>query len=216
MGRSRANSPILVGTVTDVQTVRFGRYPYEEDGAVRDLEWFVLAKEDGKTLLITKDCIDYMQWSSWGESEGAWKACTMRAFLNDVFFQTAFTDEERAHIVPVENAADIRTHQSIDPAEWDVSDETVTDMVFVLDPHEADMYFANDEERRSFPTPYTVAKGGSEKNDWWLRTLTGRPRYSCPYATLVWPEGKISHYGFDCYFSEMVRPVIWVDDKVID
>ena len=195
-----------------MQTVRFGRYPYEEDGTLRELEWYVLARENGKALLITKDCIDNMRWSFWSDSEGGWKASGIRSFLNESFYPEAFNEEERSCILPVENAADIRTHEGKGPGEWDISAEKVTDHVFLLDPYQADIYFSGDEERRALPTPYAKAKGGSEKSDWWLRTLTGRPRQSCPYASLVWPEGKISHYGFDCCFDEMVRPVIWVKD----
>lgn len=215
LGKVTAKGLIRVGTVTAMRTVRFGRYPYEEDGAVRELEWCVLTREEGKTLLITKDCIDYMKWSTWGEFEEAWKVSSIRSFLNDDFCSVAFTDEERSHIIPTANSVDIRTHEEVDPAKWVICEETVMDRVFLLDPYQADTYFANDEERRSLPTPYTRAKGGSERDDWWLRTLTGRPLYACPYASLVWPEGKISHYGFDCYFEEMIRPVVWVDDAAL-
>ncbi len=199
-----------------MQTVRFGRYPQEADGSVKDLEWYVLTKEKDRALLVTKDCIDFMHWAYWDESKDGWKKSSIRRFLNEDFLSSAFHKEERDLILPETNPADIRTHQKATPTDWEISEEKVTDQVFLLDPYQADIYFLNDEQRRALPTAYVLSKGGNEKKDWWLRTLTFRPDYSVPYATLVWPEGKISHYGFDCIFEEMVRPVIWVKESVLD
>ena len=194
-------------------TVTFGRYPYEEDGTERELTWRILTKEGGKALLITEDCIDYMRWSL--EYKEGWGASEVRAFLNGEFLSKAFTDEERSHINPVENASKIITREETDPEKWFVSEEKVEDHVFLLDPVQARKYFRDDADRISRPTPYARKKGATDKSDWWLSTTTHRPYASFPYITLVWPEGKVSDYGFNSDFDEMVRPAVWVDESIL-
>ena len=89
------------------ETIRFGRYLFEEDGTMAPIEWNVIAEREtpaGKQkLLWSKYILDAAQfdeslfspeyngsgcYSSW------WARSTLREWLNCAFYNIAFTKEE--------------------------------------------------------------------------------------------------------------------------
>ena len=88
---SKKYSILLKAGVGD--TVRFGTY--EQDNKTSNgqekIEWLVLAKKDGKILVVSKYVLDFKQYNSdWVTS--TWESCTLRKWMNGTFLKNAFTE----------------------------------------------------------------------------------------------------------------------------
>ena len=57
----------------------------------------MLAIEDGKALIISEYGLDAMRYNT-DVVDITWEECTLRGWLNDDFYNTAFTEEEQARI----------------------------------------------------------------------------------------------------------------------
>ena len=83
-------------------TVVFGAY--EQDAVningKEDIEWIVLSKENGRMLLLSKYALDSLSYNK-DYVDITWENCTLRKWLNEVFYKEAFTDRERNMICNV-------------------------------------------------------------------------------------------------------------------
>ncbi|MCQ2453397.1 MAG: hypothetical protein MJ136_02295 [Clostridia bacterium] len=72
-------------------SITFGRYTQTAEGRdITPLEWQVLAVDNGKALLITRDIIDCLPYN--GAYEAAdWEHSLLRYLLNGSFLDVAFT-----------------------------------------------------------------------------------------------------------------------------
>lgn len=77
----------------------FGRYPKDCEWQVAPLEWLSIDEDDDSMLLITKDVIDCRPIDS-SQHKTTWEDCELRSWLNGGFLDSAFTDEERALLLP--------------------------------------------------------------------------------------------------------------------
>jgi hypothetical protein len=106
-------------------------------------DWRVLAVEDGKALLISEDIIDLRAYNQGSDvdTETSWADCTLRAWLNNDFFNGAFSAQEKALVVEttVVTPENSRHGTSGGP-------DTV-DNVFLLSIQEAQSYFSSDADR---------------------------------------------------------------------
>ena len=84
---------------------------FEQDGdetnGAEPIEWQVLAEEDGKKLLLSKYILMPLGNMMYDEFPGdgvnyTWKECGIRTYLNGEFYESAFTDAERALIAETE------------------------------------------------------------------------------------------------------------------
>ena len=80
--------------------IAFGHYEQDNDfrNGMEDLEWVVLDVEDGKALLITKYVIDKIRYNEEYE-EVTWETCSLRQWLNEVFYNNAFSSKEQSFIL---------------------------------------------------------------------------------------------------------------------
>lgn len=172
-------------------TVRFGRYDQDGDPSnVESIEWQVLKKENGRTLVISRYALDAMAYNS-ERTDVAWADSSLRKWLAESFYSEAFTDEEREFIAETENG------------------ENVTDKLFVLSVSEADECFEHASWRANLPTDTAKANGArvEDRNTcwWWLRNDN-----SSDYAPYVNFDGNIvSEFAVD-YAKVAVRPAMWV------
>ena len=82
---------------------------FEQDGdtanGAEPIEWMVLAEENGKKLLLSRYILmsigDMMKFPGDGVNY-TWKECGIREYLNGDFYESAFTEEERAQITETE------------------------------------------------------------------------------------------------------------------
>ena len=58
-------------------------------------EQLVLAKKDGKALLLSKYGLD-CQKNNTNFAKVTWETCTLRKWLNNEFFITAFSEKEKS------------------------------------------------------------------------------------------------------------------------
>lgn len=74
---------------------------YEQDNNYANgqepIEWIVLSRGVNTFTLLSKYCLDYQPYNTRQESV-TWAQCTLRNWLNDTFFNTAFSDAEQTVI----------------------------------------------------------------------------------------------------------------------
>ena len=195
--------PLRVG-----DNITFGQY--EQDGDLTNgaeaIEWQVLAVEDGRALVISKYGLDAKPYNE-KEVSVTWETCTLRAWLNGEFYNSAFSSEEKLWIRQV-------TVKNSDNPTWGTKGgNDTTDRIFLLSIEEAERYFANDEARKCRPTTYAKNNGLNvyEKTGiawWWLRS----PGIIDSVAASVGTSGYVGTHGNYVYSSDTAaRPAFWLD-----
>lgn len=192
--------------------IKFGKY--EQDNNIsngkENIEWLVLAKENGKVLLISDKALDCKPYNT-NDEDVTWETCSLRAWLNDDFLKEAFNAKEQAKILTAKISADANSGFDTDPG------KETKDKVFLLSVKEANKYFNDDNERACIPTDYAKEHGAYTstifvKNDmntcgWWLRS----PGNEQNKATTVIGDGSIdSYYNRVNKDNVSVRPAIWI------
>ena len=175
--------PTLAEAVVPGDTIAFGRYEQDNDATngPEAITWKVLACESDTALLISERVLDYLPYDTNGAAR--WDTSSLRAELNGTFYDSAFSDEEKA----------VMTTSSAEPYDNPVTgvqdDSAATeDMVFIPGLKQANDYFQDALARVTWGTAYAVAHareqasalgetlaedfGGSAKpgTDWLLRT----------------------------------------------
>ena len=79
--------------------VRYGHYEQDNDlnNGKEEIEWVVLAVLDRKSLLISKYGLDARPYNLSFKAI-KWETCSLRRWLNNDFFKTAFTLKEQSAI----------------------------------------------------------------------------------------------------------------------
>lgn len=191
--------------------VTLGRYPQMQSGEdLTSIEWLVLARDKNKALLISQYGLDAQPYNE-SETNVTWEKCSLRAWLNDVFFSRAFDTYEQQAIILTTVAND----KSQGYSEWNITGGSTTkDKVFLLSYAEAKMYFGLNENSNTKsciqPTAYAIAQGvfvdGASASWWWLRS-PGHEQYD---AARVGADGSLYYHDVRDS-SGAVRPAIWVD-----
>jgi hypothetical protein len=118
--------------------IRFGGY-----------DWFVLDKQDGKTLVITEKIIEKRPYHH-EECAITWETCDMREYLNGEFYDS-FSAPDRERIVEV-------TNENPDNPWYGTRGGNVTeDKIFLLGIGEAVKYFGDSGQiktRYMYPSPF--------------------------------------------------------------
>lgn len=197
--------------------VNFGRYTQDDNKGKQDVAWIVLAKEGNRALLISAYGLEQQPYNQKREKV-TWATCTLREWLNDSFYKTAFSSLEQNLI----ETTSIHTEVYDD---WDaVPGPDTEDKIFVLSSDEAEQYFESDDFRKCYPTSHAAKNGFKSKNGcclWWLRT----PGPDNTYVTIVDITGEICYItvkGADISMQlldgtpghENVRPAMWVNFNI--
>ncbi len=181
-------------------TVTLGKY--EQDGNLDNgpepIEWIVLAKEDGKYLLVSRYLLDRVQMNA-KAGVVLWPRTDLRRYLNEEFYTAAFTAQERTAICSTY-----------------LQDTDCEDKVFLLSYHECKAYFLSMEDAAGEPTAYAkkqgIVSGGYNGSvltyGYWLRTATVSGGYK---IYLVSGSLSGSHGGLAA-----LRPAVWVDFEALE
>ena len=197
---------------------------YEQDGDMTNgrepIEWVVLSKSDTKLLVICKYTLDHIPYNIEDNGDVTWANCTLRAWLNKVFYKNAFSNEEKALILK----SKIKTPGS----EYEAKASTSKDKVFLLSM--ADMknekLFPDKNSRKASITEYCRVRGGNDMRDsdnddgrtaegipscFW--TLRGTQGYAWE-NDCVNPWGEMFSVG-DCFvtYSGNIRPAMYISLK---
>lgn len=194
-------------------TVLFGSYEQDNktgNGAEK-IQWYVLDRKGDEVLLFSKYLLDIKAFHSDYVEYITWEECTLRTWLNNDFYNTAFTDDEKAII----KLSKLTTNGNNFYKSVGGGNDT-EDNIFVLSTNECRDYFlmdtssdlgwkSEDDRLLAEKTKYTSgrATGG---NGWWTRT---------PGAmyNVVTGGDYFSMYGTECDEWEKicVRPAVWLD-----
>lgn len=193
-------------------TVSYGTYEQDNNksNGTESIEWLVLAKENGRILLISKYALDCKTFFL-EETETSWEDSYLRNWLNTEFIQNAFNDTEISSIAETEIQSD------------EDNKETTKDKIFVLNNDEAEKYFISDISRRCSPTAYAKQCGVLCPEDlqdvkfdedikntccYWLRS----PGFHDNMISIVDYEGKVYIRGEFTDEEIAVRPAFWLNN----
>lgn len=166
-------------------------------GTFRDkpLIWKILKTENDKALILCKNCLDCMQYHT-EDIPIAWGDSSIRYWLNNVFYNSAFSEQERLRILPVKLENKDYYYTSCISGGRDTEDR-----VFLLSLDEVKEYLPQPEDRIAKP----LTKDGSPL--WWLRTVG----MNSDFALYVHDEGEIYAGGeYVDYDYSSVRPALWI------
>ena len=161
-------------------------------------------------MVVSQYGLDSQTYNT-GKKGATWEACALRQWLNNNFFNSAFSDDEKAMIPEVTVLVDENPNYDTD------IDTDTQDRVFLLGISEVNMYFHSDNERECKPTKYALSKDvrvyDSGNCAWWLRT-PGNP----DSAAMVHGDGSICCLGGSDVIvgtsvgsNLAVRPAMWID-----
>ena len=223
----------------DWKTIIWGSYEQDNDltNGKEPIEWLILSldDEDGTALLLSKYALDVKPYNEKHE-DVTWNTCSLRAWLNNEFYNEAFDDEEKKSVITTNKYKN--TFKNMDKTvnadnefyETKGGSPTV-DNVFLLSISEAtnEIYgFKTDKKaldvnRRCVLTKYAVSKKAyqSSRNDddfiakeeegtcwWWLRS----PGFNSCEAASVDHWGYVYDLGDRVHDKRLaIRPAIYLD-----
>lgn len=130
-----------------------------------------------------------------------------RSWCNDMFYNGAFTDDEKARILLTRNKNEENpSHSNIDGG------PDTYDYVFFLSYNELNRYLPDINSRKTANTPVAQAQLGSGKPVyWWLRTRGGtHVNAACVFASGS-SNGKVWMSGSDVGHDTLgYRPAMWI------
>ncbi|MCR5596856.1 MAG: DUF6273 domain-containing protein [Lachnospiraceae bacterium] len=143
---------------------------YEQDGDTSNgpepIEWEVLDKSDGKLLLISRYILDCPPYNT-EDADVTWETCTLRNWLNNDFYNTAFSTAEKDRVITANLS-------NPDNAYWGTEGGNDTnDKVFCLSMEEVRKYYSfeswYDDDQSGYSsalmtdvTPYAVNNGARQ------------------------------------------------------
>lgn len=142
-------------------TVEFGWYPKMRKGNEEAIAWTVLSCRYGNVVVITKDIVDCHPYESSGVDVG-WVKSGARVFLNDVFYNEAFSYKDKKSI-----CCGYR-NTPFDVANLECSQ--TAERVFLLAYDEAKWFFETNYARRARGTGYANTRGLGKDGWYWLRS----------------------------------------------
>ena len=197
--------------ITSVNQISVGDHltfgTYEQDGDISNgaepIEWRVLAVENGRALLITEKLLDYVQYDE-KYADVTWENCTLRIWMNQIFYNISFDSIEQNKISETTNTNDDNPIHKSDGG------NATKDKVFALSISEVKDFFSSYDSRIAFTTVYAHGKSYDVSDHsaiWWLRS----PGSNNLNAASVSYTGEVTDYGLTVNIKGIaVRPAIWV------
>ena len=189
--------------------IRFGAYVQDNNAEKNkeEIEWLVLEKRKSEVLAVSRYGLDCKRYNDEYE-DVTWEKSTLRKWLNNDFFNEAFSDTEQNMISKINNSARLGLRHITKRS--NIAD----DRVFLLSIEDVSRYFGSDAERMCKLTAYAIANGAwksiGNNGSWWLRS-NGECQ-SC--AAYVICDGYIDELGGDVYDDGIaVRPALWINIK---
>ena len=198
-----ASQMALIGSV-----VEFGSYEQDNDtsNGQEPIRWIVLDTDGSKSLLISEAALDKKPYNN-VEGNVTWETCSLRAWLNSDFLNTAFSDEEKTHIL----------RGSLDNSNSDgwgtYGGNSTTDSIFLLSYGEGRKYLYGKDTMIAKASKYAESLGAvtnsSGATKWWLRSPADALNGAA--TGQMYGVGEWREYAFVEFENGAVRPAIWVD-----
>jgi hypothetical protein len=168
---------------------------------VGQLNWLVIAVQDGRALLLSESILEILPYHSDG-GDITWEHSSLREFLNGSFYDTTFTEQEKARIHEIVNANPDNFYNTL-------GGNDTSDRIFLLSIDEVNEYMGEDA--------HTAVRDARDVGSmWWLRS-PGLMSYA---AAIVCEKGDVSIAGRDVsiagcdVFQSLnggVRPALWLN-----
>lgn len=218
-------------------TVVFGTYEQDNNigNGTEGIEWYVLAEQGGKVLLMSKYCLDVIPFHTVWDVVN-WETSSLRSWMNFDFLSSSFTAAEQQKIVVTSlfNEKNIKFGQK--------DDNITQDRIFPLSYKELSSLFSLSSaggfsfqksaavteyaksraagmpdlisDAQSFVKKYktepTDGHSGADyagRGEWWMRTA-GADEYS---TMVIHFDGSMNFYGLGGWNANaFVRPAMWV------
>ncbi len=147
--------------------------------------WKIATEEGGKALLICNMLLDAQEYNSTSENRTVsektvlpndYEHSTIRQWLNDTFYNSAFNSAEQAIVAA--GSFEYTKHQSAGLGNYTYGTGSVNDKVTLPSKYDVDTYYANDTQREKKATGYalvqgvnTIDLGNRRQGNWWLRSV---------------------------------------------
>ncbi len=164
---------LFVGSILPVvgqdagDIITFGSYEQDDQPGADPVEWQVLGVENGRALLISRYILAAKPYNE-EKTDSTWENCSLRAWLNQEFYNDVFSDEEKMQI----DEATISNPRN--PEYGTYGGNETKDKIFLLSINEADNYLPTPELLQCEATDFAKQNGAAVlKNgctDWWLRS----------------------------------------------
>jgi len=180
-----------------------------------DYDWQVLAVENDRALLMTKDIIDTLPYNT-AFAEVTWETCTLREYLNGTFYESFGKDKKRILRTHNENPDNTWGRTSGEPFNTPGGNRT-DDRIFLLSVADILKYFPGlnlykdieGDEWEYEADERLVATSNNGEYSWMLRSPGNAPDYVAyidRYGKIRLVHGHVSiEYG--------VRPALWLNLK---
>ena len=173
----------------------FGSYPLSEEPGGVEIEWIILDVEEDRIHVLSKYLLPERQaFHDTGivPNSVKWDKCSLKAWLNDSFYNDAFTEEQKNAIVTMKNG-DYSFSLGGD-------DSYSLDKVYCLSSKEAEKYIKS--LGKLVGTYYDY---GELADNWWLRTNNDECTLYVSY------EGECNQVGSSNVSHLGVRPAMTID-----
>lgn len=193
------------------RTVLIGAFPQQSAHDFSPIEWIVLDVDGSSALCISKYCLITSGYcdaeKTYGKKELLrWETSLAREICNHHFFDSAFSDAEKARILP-RKTANVQFGTECQ------------DRVFLLSEEEVRRYFPTASQRKGMPTPHATLKGArmgwtddtKAFTSWWILP---QEVGTFVYPKAVFQMGEIQFHGRNAYHSDFtIRPCIQIKYK---
>ena len=218
---NNANKSNANNSSTSNNEITFGSY-IKKKKKKSPIEWIVVEDNGNEMILLSKYILDTIAYDENGEA-GEWADCSLRTWLNDTFYNEAFTDDEKNKIVISSNKNPDNDFYEEEIVRGGADTE---DKVYILDHNEICKYFNVDKSnKKSFgyeagnditASATEYAKNTTFRGDnlfvdengkafFWIRT----PGHYSNMASYVDTDGNITMYGYTVESGIIgVRPVV--------
>lgn len=180
-------------------TLQFGRYFFKNEKDVRPIEWIVLDNKKGELLMLSKYCLDVIHYFDQTVPHDfscavVWENSHLRNWLNEEFYNQAFTEKEKQQILETV----IVTDETRNPA-------LHRNKLFILSESQIDEFLPDSCKRCGLPTPYARQQGAGagcdteQKAVWWWTM----PVVESPSSEMIYPA-ILNHNGQVLYHSRLI------------
>lgn len=194
-----------------MKTITFGSYKGE------DIEWVILENGDQGTLLLSKYVIDYRPYECTDVMK-SWQTAVLRTWLNEDFFEEAFTEEEKAKILWNETEV-IDNYQYYNDEAEEMYRDSQLDRVFLMSRDELIKYYTETLPTcYCEPTAYALSQGAKAYDvEWWMRgpcEIKTDETGTDTAIPAVRGYTNPAQHNYTLYYEEVscgIRPAMWVD-----
>ena len=197
--------------------VAIGHYPQTATGDDNTpIEWMVLENDGETALLLSRYGLACKPYNNEWVNEITWEQCTLREWLNDEFYNRAFSQEEKRYIIKSDVSADKNPSYPTNPG------NATKDNVFLLSITEVETYLLDNEARLGIPSDYVATcsdvdyntlEDGRNVTSWWLRS-PGKCNISAAVVPYYYSDEElmVANYGEHVYggYYIVVRPCVRV------